>query len=615
MLRCIKALMLSVPLSVMAQADLPYSADFSGGTMPTEISVTNVSGLRPDADGYKRGWTLDGWTVDRYGNRGYVAVSPTYTGSTQACENTLSLPELEITDGCFLSWQALSVHPDFPEAYRVEITAGGDTRILYQTEAEESQWTTLMADLADYTGKTATISFVCTSCNRYMLALSDITVGQPSGLSIEARDCNPVFYGPEESAEIEIKALNTGAAISAGAMNLTVGENLVSSSALENTWLPGEVRSFILEAPLTRDAVTDYEISFIADESEEQLSLCKKSIYSSVFAKNLLVDKATGMWCTNCPSGMLQMEALERRFGTAVVAIETHCAPYSGQADPLADSEYFAGLGFRSVPTLMLDRIAATAATDASKFTDYYFTPAEFGLEFSGLTLSGNDSAELSVKVKSAENVDNSSDRYRVAYVLTADFYSPEDSDYFQRNNCTKPSDERFFYLPANIPSPLCVFHNVTLSSATAFDGISGSLPASMEAEKAYGYRFNVARPETVADLNDLSVTAIVLDTSTGHAMASCKLRLGDAGFASLGQQTVDDNNQLCARICAGNMLTVTIPTAEPYRADIFSADGKLCARLSGNGPQDSHRLNLPAGFYVLRMESSGRTYTLKFTL
>lgn len=615
MLRCIKALMLSVPLSVMAQADLPYSADFSTGIIPAEISVSNVSGLRPDAGGYKRGWTADGWTVDRYGDHGYVALSPTYTGTTDACENVLALPAMDLTPGCFLTWQALSVHPDFREAYRVEITAGGNTRILYQTEAEEPQWTTRMADLTDFAGQKATISFVCTSCNRYMLALSDITVGQPSGLSIETHDCNPVFYGPQESAGIRIEALNTGAAITAGVMSLAAGEGFISSSVIERPWQPGEIRSFTLEAPLSIDAITDYKISFKADGNDQTLNLGGKSIYSTSFTKTLLVDKATGMWCTNCPEGILQIEALERRFGSAAVALDTHCAPYSGQADPLANSEYFAKLGFSSVPTLMLDRIAATAATDAAKFTDYYFTPAEFGLEFSALTLRGNDTAELGITVKSASAVDNSTDRYRVAYVLTADIYSPENSDYFQRNNCTKPSDERFFYLPAKIPSRLCVFHNVTLSSATAFDGIPGSLPAVMEPDHAYHCSFSVDRPEIVSDINDLSVAAIILDTSNGHALAARKLRVGDAGFAGLRQETTTDSHQVCARISAGNMLTITLPTAEIYRADIFTTDGKLCARLSGNGPQDSHLLNLPAGFYVLRMESYGRTYTLKFTL
>lgn len=103
----------------MVAAETPYEVSFKAGIIPAGVSVANNNALLPNADGYKRGWTDIGWTVDRYGARGYVALSPTYTvtvdsdgktGPVSPSENVLTLPLLTIKDGDFLKWDALSMH-------------------------------------------------------------------------------------------------------------------------------------------------------------------------------------------------------------------------------------------------------------------------------------------------------------------------------------------------------------------------------------------------------------------------------------------------------------------------------------------------------------------------
>ena len=268
--------------SLMSMAS-SYELDLSRGIFPGGIETANVNGVLPVDSLYKHGYATTGWTVDRLDNRGYVALSPTYTGKETPCENLLSLPEMEISDDNILCWEARSVYRHFPESYRVVAypSDGGATVTLTEVEAEDYYWKQHTLLLESLVGKKVRIGFVCTSSSGYMLALTGVRVA----------------YDVEPTSEI-------------------------SSSVMTS-------------------------------ESDAD------------FTRALVVDKATGMWCNNCPEGEGAVENLKERFGSRLILLNTHVQ------DVLANTPYWDNLKYYSVPRMMLNRIRATEGGNAKKFADY----------------------------------------------------------------------------------------------------------------------------------------------------------------------------------------------------------------------------------------------------
>lgn len=184
------AVMAGISLPAMADS---YKLDVSRGSFPKNVSTENLNGTAPKKDAYKRGWSDNGWVVDRIGTIGYVALCPTYHPG-EATESALTLPPITVEPGQLLQWSAESLYKHFPESYRVEVlTAGGtEPTVLMEIEEEEFNWTWREVDLMEYAGQEITLRFVCTSENGYMLGLDQVTVDGPL-------DSDPSGMAPAES--------------------------------------------------------------------------------------------------------------------------------------------------------------------------------------------------------------------------------------------------------------------------------------------------------------------------------------------------------------------------------------------------------------------------------
>lgn len=163
--------------AAMAEENTIYSLNLTTGVFPSGVSTENANGQLPDKSGYKHGFTENGWTVGRLDNRGYVAVSPTYTDREKPCENILTLPQIAVTGKSVITWASRSVYRHFPESYRLEaIVEGEEAKTLFTSGEESFFWKNNTVLLDAFQGKNITLRFVCTSSEGYMLALSDVLV-------------------------------------------------------------------------------------------------------------------------------------------------------------------------------------------------------------------------------------------------------------------------------------------------------------------------------------------------------------------------------------------------------------------------------------------------------
>lgn len=518
-----------------------YTLNVRNGMLPNDVTVANLNRVTPDANGYKRGWTQDGWTVDRFGDRGYILVSPTYTLQDVPCANSLTLPAIEISEGDYLTWDVRSAMPDLNEAYAVYIREEGQdeslAEMLVAEDAVPGKWISRVFNLGNYVGKNVIIEFRVVSTNKYLLCLDKVKVGKLTGYSFMVDRISPVLFDAKDVADSGIRATfevtNTGMPIENGVFDCICKGEKIPSINIEKRWETGEVRTLEFDLPAVTDTHKTYTITFNADDTEE-LYLYEGEYFCTTYKPNLMVDKGTGTWCVNCPESSLVVDQLRGRFGDNLIMLETH------NEDVMANEEYFAELEYRAIPYWMLNRISATRFSKPTMFDEYIFRPCRWSVALTEVVNVNNEKLSVSALVKTADDVDNSTDRYRAGFVVTSNFYEPDDHKFSQRNNSSIPGAEQFYYLPTQIPAQLMHYHDVTLTVESAFCGIEHSLPASFNADRYASVNFDIERPELLDNLDDARVVVFVMDTETGEIMNSTAGCPGD-DFAFSSIQDIAD--------------------------------------------------------------------------
>lgn len=513
------AVFVALPMQADSEVLSSYKLNLSNGRLPKDVESVNVNGVLPKSSAYKRGYTENGWTVDRLGSFGYVAITPTYTAGEGACENTLTLPFIKVEEGLMLKWMAQSVYRHFPERYRVEAVPadGSDAVTLAEIEAESYFATSHNISLDPVMGKEVALRFVCTSDEGYLLAMWDVEVGEG------------------------------------------------------------------LEEPESAEAEESSDDSFI---------------------RKFLVDRGTGMWCVNCPAGEIAVEQLLEKFGDRLVAVNTHVN------DALGNQAYWDELKWYAVPYMMLNRIKASAGENAKKFSQYYEQPTSFAIQIGEIPAPQGRKLDVTAKVKVAENIDNADGRYRVGYVVTGDFHEPTNMDFVQKNNCSQPVYGAYYYLPSTILPELMYYDDVSLTSDTAFSGIEGSLPVSLEPGSDYEVTWQVEVPELLADAADARVVAFVIDTTTGEAQNVDALRVGEKPTVKVAKM-YDDAIRVLEPTSGG--VRINLPEGETYRIDVYSTSGGIVESLSRvSQGYDLLKPSVVPGIYIVNLTSASCKGTCK---
>lgn len=551
------AMAVAMPVLFGAPAYSAYTLNVKSTGLPSDVTVANENDCPVDPSAYKRGWTLNGWVADQYSDRGYVALAPSYNRKDIPCKSSLTTPLIEIAAGDILRWEAHAVFPSRPESYQVyAVPEAGDEELLFEQANLKEGWSYNAISLQKYAGKKVAVKFLCTSVNGYSLALDKVSVDTPSEVEVIVDKPVKHYYGKADMAEggkvtLPVGMVNMGVALSEGKIQLRV--NGVTVSDLDLLALPafkaGDHNTYNFEVPASVNEVTNYEIWY-ADAAGNSKFLYEDSFYTANFVRNLFVDKATGMWCNNCPAGIVVMERLAEKYGNNFIYVDTHTQDY------LYNLNYFKHLGWSSIPSMMLNRIIKSTSSSDVNFKTYLNQPTDFEIQFTGIE-SIENGLRPTVAVKVAEDFDNSADRYRVAFILTQDIYQPGDNEhYYQENTSSKPAAMQYYFLPSKISSYLAEFHNVSLTEATAFDGIANSLPASLVPDKKYAVTYDftadmltIINKEPV-DFSKVRVVALLLDKNTGEVLNSAAAHIGDemAGVEGIVADEMSDNAGLSLR-------------------------------------------------------------------
>ena len=178
---------------------------------------------------------------------------------------------------------------------------------------------------------------------------------------------------------------------------------------------------------------------------------------------------------------------------------------------------------------MVLNRNNGTAGDDTSKFEEEYRRSTPAFIEISDYETGDDGMLRATAQVTWAYDLDNSSDRYRLGYMLTHDVVKEDDNEYRQKNGLGTVASERFYYLPSSIKSDLSPNHNVVVSAEDAFSGRPYSLPSSFTGMETAQAQISIVKPEAVDDLADTRLVAYIIDTADGTIVNACAQKLDEA--------------------------------------------------------------------------------------
>lgn len=504
-----------------------YNLTLTGMKFPDGVTAANENGVVPDVRSYTAGYTENGWCVDRCGTRPYVALSPTCNLEGEACQNALTLPDITVVAGDVLTFEARSILPGFPEKYAVMITpAGGDAEVLSACEQTPYHWSTQALSLAAYEGKKVSIKFLALTAKGYMLALDKVSVG-PVSYAFEAAEGTGRFYGLEDMDADScvsplLKVRNIGLPAADGRFVIKVGDKEVSSVEAAQVGNPETGAEFELSMPVpgALNETTAYELWY--ENGQNAVKIYSGDFFVSYFRRMHYVDEGSGMWCNNCPKGILAVQGLEAEYPEDLAVGVTHIN------DVLANATMWKNLHWYSVPRMMINHISATNAEDASKMAPYLNVATEFEIKMEPAQLYSDGTLLASFTARCIGEKDNASGRYRIGAIVTQDISGG--ADFYQSNALVMPKDEQYYYLPSTIRTHLARFDHVIISDGyDAFNGFTNSLPEMLKEGETYKYIHGwrkgdvaISSPE-YADFSKAEVIALLIDTEENVVLNAAK--------------------------------------------------------------------------------------------
>lgn len=564
-----------------SSSDVYFEADFEKGIPrdftvldrdenPSKVGVSNID------------LTGGSWTTAYYAKGHRAAMSSAYCTYDYGVDDWLILPQINVKDyEAILTWEAMSVHYDFREDYKVMISESGtkpsDFVEVYSVTAEDYYARRHAISLEQYYGKDIYVAFVHTGCDKFLLAIDNIKVGVWENEYMLINNTDMSHKGGDD---IVVRGFLRNLSSTHFYAPVLIVDGVEYPAFEEDEVIPpvlydaGQDVPFDFTVPTPEEGVMKYTIAVKGNSGAIMWSVTD-SVYCSAFPRNMLVEKLTGTWCNNCPEGSITMHKFEERLRNRIIMIEGHIAI---QSEPMYNPYVQAGLLYWSsnLPSIVFNRLTKSqSAQDDGTMEETMRKPVTAEV-VPTVKFTADGRFEVTTTVRFAQEYDNSLDRYRIAYMLTENaVHMPGNSDYAQSNNCQSMSYREYNFLPSTIPSDLMVYHNVARGDSTSYEGKPLSLPnETLLPGVEYQVVDTIDMPATPIFDNDyqydplnMSVNVMLIYTRNKSAVAAARVHSDD----------IDWSNGINNRFEDARMLRVI---ANDGRVSVLDVDGRAQVRL-----------------------------------
>ena len=610
-----------------------YNVDFSSG-IPAEMSAYDLDGQTLHYTmiqaGFKQGEAWIGKRENKSENR-YAASACRYKeveGETLGPSNDwLVLPAIWVRDAdAVLKWKGSTINAKAEEgaSYQVRLsTVGGQPENfpespIFETTAESvNSWAEHELSLKDYAGQRVYIAFVNNSATGEILGIDDILVAGSKGVCdlvvnsdryiFENNDLTIRGYveacSDEVITDVTIKCVSSYGEVEVpfGSLALAKGEKF--SFEMLNVWQIDYGQTF------------DYQVIAVVNNTVTTDPVdCQATALMQKFHKNIVVEEATGMWCTYCPAGIVAMEELEKKYPDTFIGLALH---YN---DQLAVDEYVSDLSFPDgFPTGWINRrfycdpMVKIEEDGQTKYTMLNGGFETYYLEEMALPAE----AEISVTAEPSGNgcrvksdvrfaMDATDADYRIAYVVIENDVTGD--GYYQVNGYSGQDVDMggFEDLPATIYD--IEFQHVVRAIYDDYQGVAGSVPTEISGGEKYTHEYLVELPSTVGDAKNVEVVAMLIDMKTDAIINADKVDLL-SGIEAVG---VDGLAMQCDAVDGMVRVKVIGDVAYDSQVAMYDVHGRLIdvKKIVNNGAELGS--NCSSGVYVIVLTDGDRQMTEK---
>lgn len=324
------------------------------------------------------------------------------------------------------------------------------------------------------------------------------------------------------------------------------------------------------------------------------------------YPRTVVMEQITGTWCGWCPRGHVAMELLKEQYPNNFIGIAVHWQD-NFQAETYAGLYNLAA----GAPDAFFNRMVngdpyygiTNTNMGCKQLLSYIQAiPAEAKIGVSSTVSADGASVELASHTTFSVNDNNGS--YSVAYVILEDGIGAAQQNYYNGESTSN--------LPAELQelaskgSPYRATLDDVARGIYNCYGIEGSLPTGILNGETYSHKTTVSMPSGIANVNNCSVVALLIDNYSGEIINAVKEKLNEAttGIESM------NNGTLAAEISVeGNAISVK---AAQGTAAVYATDGKLVAKTAVNG---AATLNVAKGSYIVRVENGNDVVVKKVVL
>ena len=220
--------------------------------------------------------------------------------------------------------------------------------------------------------------------------------------------------------------------------------------------------------------------------------------------KNVLLEEATGTWCSYCPTGIYYIDSLMHTYDN-VIAIAIHTN------DVMACEDYFEKAKFTSAPSANIGR------RFTGKNTDEWFASVQDEMNYAPkasvvVTTQFEETTRLLTAIVTVTALENMEGTYTVGGVVCEDAVSGTTSQYNQANQYSN------YYFPVggfeNLPNPVpayrIAYDHVARQLLSPYEGETG-FPMTLAKGQSFAQTFTYYLPEAY-DHNYIRVVGIVLN-------------------------------------------------------------------------------------------------------
>ncbi len=319
-----------------------------------------------------------------------------------------------------------------------------------------------------------------------------------------------------------------------------------------------------------------------APNSESVLGL---NVKNSLPVQRIIVEEGTGTWCPNCPRGIVAVHKATEAFPDRFIGIAVH------KKDALETNSY-AELKFEGYPGSYINRNLKSSidpSFDAFKTAVNNVSEkvpvmgVEANAEYTDATKSKISVEALTTFVSEHKGID-----YRLSFVLLEDGVK----GYTQANTYAGGKLEMGGFEKLGNPAAVDMDHVARMNYS--YNGIEGSIPADVEADKTLTYATTLDMPSTIQNADNCDLVVLVIDAATGRIENGVKVALGEhtTGIRDAEKVVVPDFS------FSGDRLNI----------DGFAGSVRL---FTADGLEVSNS-NLAPGMYIVKATAGNQTVTKK---